>query len=71
MSMLEKKTKEKNELLQELEVFKENDPELMEKMQNETRVALDAANRWTGTVLCMLGSAVKVTSLLADLPLTP
>lgn len=51
-------------MLQELGVYKENDPELIEKMKTDTRVALDAANRWTGTPSNLTHDIVERAQLL-------
>ena len=39
---------EKKELETELERYKECDPEVIEEMKKETKMAKEAANRWTG-----------------------
>ena len=39
------------ELCAELEKYRECDPEVMQQMKNETVVAKEAANRWTGAFL--------------------
>jgi len=33
---------------EELQAFKENDPEVIESVRKDTAVAHEAANRWTG-----------------------
>ena len=38
----------KEQLEAELEEYKTCDPEIMQQMKKETRLALDASNRWTG-----------------------
>lgn len=48
MKKLTKKTTERDDLLKELQTYKENDPEVLENMKKEAKVAHEAANRWTG-----------------------
>lgn len=48
LSKLRKREEEKKQLLAELERYKECDPEVLEEMKQETKVAKEAANRWTG-----------------------
>jgi hypothetical protein len=45
---LAKKEAELQTLQTELNKYRECDPEVMEKMKEETAVAKDAVNRWTG-----------------------
>ena len=45
---LAKKEAELHVLKTELEKYRECDPEVMEKMKEETQTAKEAANRWTG-----------------------
>ena len=52
MSALSTKQAEKTKLLEELERYKECDPEVMEQMKVEAVVAKEAANRWTGIWFC-------------------
>lgn len=39
---------EKEKMVLELQAYKENDPEVLEAIKQETSVAHEAANRWTG-----------------------
>ncbi|XP_069682875.1 meiotic nuclear division protein 1 homolog [Periplaneta americana] len=51
--ILEKVAKLKSEeelLLKEIQKYKDSDPEVMEKMKNQTQVAKEAANRWTDNI---------------------
>jgi len=48
MPKLEAVTAKKEEMLKELKAFRENDPEVLEKIKKDSQVAHDAANRWTG-----------------------
>ena len=41
----------REELLGELEKYKACDPEVMEQMKQQTHMAREAANRWTGEVM--------------------
>ncbi|XP_064612721.1 meiotic nuclear division protein 1 homolog [Liolophura sinensis] len=50
LSMLRKREDEKKQLLAELERYKECDPEVLEEMKQETKIAKEAANRWTDNV---------------------
>jgi len=45
---LSKLQSDKKKLLEELDRHKDCDPEVMEQMKEETSVAREAANRWTG-----------------------
>lgn len=47
---------EKKRLLAELESYKECDPEVMEEMKRESVIAIEAANRWTGSLYFILNS---------------
>ena len=42
-------------MLGELEKYKACDPEVVEEMRQQTRMAKDAANRWTGGSLDVWG----------------
>ena len=46
-------------MLGELEKYKACDPEVVEEMRQQTRMAKDAANRWTGGAL-MYGAIVDI-----------
>ncbi len=48
----------------ELERYRECDPEVMQQMKEETVVAKEAANRWTGKEVIF-----KVTMLILNLPM--
>lgn len=49
MESLARKTTEKDKMALELQDYKENDPEVIESIKEETVTAHEAANRWTGT----------------------
>ena len=44
----------KEKLLVELEKYKACDPEVMELMKQQTLMAKEAANRWTGNMILLL-----------------
>jgi len=48
LSELSKLQSDKKKLLEELDRHKDCDPEVMEQMKEDTVVAREAANRWTG-----------------------
>ena len=48
MEELNRKRKEKETLLAEIERYKECDPQVMEQMKQEIKIAKEAINRWTG-----------------------
>ena len=50
---VERMKERKEELKKELEVYAENDPELVERLKKETEQAKDAANRWTDGVFVL------------------
>lgn len=50
---LAQKEEELAQLNSELQKYRECDPEVMQEMKEETVVAKDAANRWTGIVLTL------------------
>jgi len=50
MEELTKKRAEKEAILKELEKYRECDPEVLEKIKEETVEAKDAANRWTDNI---------------------
>ena len=45
---LARKEKEKQALSTELERYKVCDPQVLKEISQQTKVAVDAANRWTG-----------------------
>ena len=65
LAELSKLQSEKKKLLEELDRHKECDPEVMEQMKEDTVVAREAANRWTGTsLLCNLSVTQKTPSYI-------
>lgn len=48
LEQLTQKTEERDGLLQQIQAYKDNDPEILEKMQKESSIAHESANRWTG-----------------------
>ena len=52
LESLNEKKSQMHELTNELEKYRECDPEVMEEMKRETLTAKEAANRWTGGWLC-------------------
>ncbi|GLH09149.1 hypothetical protein R5R35_008187 [Gryllus longicercus] len=44
---------EEAKLQQDIQVYKDNDPEVLEKMKTEIQVAKDAANRWTDNIFAV------------------
>ena len=47
---MSEKQGERAELQKELERYRECDPEVIDAMKEETKVAKEAANRWTGKI---------------------
>lgn len=47
------------QLSEELEHFKECDPEVLEKMRKETKIAHEAANRWTDNIFTIKSWCTK------------
>ena len=39
-------------MMSELQAFKDQDPEVIEAIKDETNTAHEAANRWTGQSMC-------------------
>jgi len=54
LGTLGKLQSDKKKLLEELDRHKDCDPEVMEQMKEDTAVAREAANRWTGSVLSVV-----------------
>ena len=50
LERLSEKQGERAELQKELERYRECDPEVIDAMKEETKVAKEAANRWTGNI---------------------
>ena len=51
LERLSEKHGERAELQKELERYRECDPEVIDAMKEETKVAKEAANRWTGKII--------------------
>lgn len=54
LAELNKKREELHQLEAELEKYRECDPEVVAQMREESKVAKEAANRWTGEVKLIL-----------------
>ncbi|XP_065218111.1 meiotic nuclear division protein 1 homolog [Planococcus citri] len=50
---LEALTKKEDELRKKLQQYKDNDPELYEKMNSDIKVIVEAANRWTDNIFAV------------------
>lgn len=48
MKILADKTKQKEEMEAELKAYQDQDPEVIESIKQQTQLAHEAANRWTG-----------------------
>lgn len=48
LAALSKLQSDKKKLLEELERYKDCDPEVMEQMKEDAVIAREATNRWTG-----------------------
>ena len=48
LKQLAEKTRQKEQMMSELQAFKDQDPEVIEAIRQETNTAHEAANRWTG-----------------------
>ena len=53
MQELQEKIEEVKSLEAEIEKYKDCDPEVMKHKQKETKIAQEAANRWTGELSVM------------------
>ena len=56
---------DKKNLLEELDRHKDCDPEVMEQMKQDTVVAREAANRWTGAIMFSILRVIFVYCLKA------
>lgn len=56
MQKLSEKESLSSELQGQLDLYKEVDPEVLEQIRTETKVAQEAANRWTGRFLFCFSS---------------
>ena len=62
---LANKTAERQELVTQLEKYRECDPEVLEQVKQKTKVAMEAANRWTGwTVACFIHFVLFLTTTI-------
>lgn len=53
LKALKQKEGEKKKLLEELEVYKECDPDVLKEIELQTKVAHEAANRWTDNIFSL------------------
>lgn len=60
--MLEERKKEQTRLLTELDQYKLCDPQVIKQLKQETSTAIDATNRWTGT-LYIINYCTKCTTI--------